>query len=240
MAEKIREIALDTETTGFSSAAGADRIVEVGCVELINHTPTGKTFHSYINPEREVPDSAIRVHGLTNEFLADKPKFSAVAEQFLEFIGDAVLVIHNAPFDIPFLNMELGLAGLGDLSWDRVIDTLEMSRRKNPQLGQHNLDALCRRYGIDNSERKDAHGALLDARLLAAVYIELIGGKEVDFFKVQAEPETMVAASRQKIEREFRAARAFPVSAEELAAHGDFIASFGGKTLWNTEGRGEV
>jgi DNA polymerase-3 subunit epsilon len=232
MAEKIREIALDTETTGFSSSDGADRIVELGCVELINHTPTGKTFHAYINPEREVPESAIRVHGLTTEFLSVKPKFADVAQDFLEFIGDAVLVIHNAPFDIPFLNMELARANRAELSWERVIDTLELSRRKNPQLGQHNLDALCRRYGIDNSERKDAHGALLDARLLASVYIELIGGKEVDFFKVQAEPETMAAGAKPKIERVFHPARSFPVIEEELAAHEAFVASLGGKTVW--------
>jgi len=232
MAEKIREITLDTETTGLGFDKG-DRIVELGCVELINHTPTGKTFHTYINPERDMPEESFKVHGLSTQFLSDKPKFAEVAQGFLDFIGDAVLVIHNAPFDIPFLNMELARANRTGLSWDRVVDTLELSRRKNPQLSYHNLDALCRRYDIDNSARKDAHGALLDARLLAEVYIELLGGKEVDFFKAQAEPETVALAAKPKIERVFRAARAFPVIPEELAAHEAFIASLGDKTVWS-------
>lgn len=239
MAEKIREIALDTETTGFDFSSGADRIVELGCVELVNHTPTGKTFHAYINPERDMPEKSFRVHGLSAEFLSDKPKFAEVAKSFLDFIGDAVLVIHNAPFDIPFLNMELTRAGGVELSWDRVVDTLEMSHRKNPQLSHHNLDALCRRYNIDNSERKSAHGALLDARLLAEVYIELLGGREIDFFKTQAEPEAVAAIVKNKIERAFRPARAFPPSREELAEHEAFVATLGDNTIWKKEQRAE-
>jgi DNA polymerase-3 subunit epsilon len=237
MAEIIREIAVDTETTGFDSNGG-DRIVEIGGVELVNHTPTGRHFHSYVNPEGRAVGNSYEVHKLSDEFLADKPRFSEVADGFLEFIGDAVLVIHNAPFDVPFINMELARIGREPLSWSRVVDSLEMSRRINPQLGRHSLDALCKRYNIDNSERKDAHGALLDARLLAEVYIELLGGKEVDFFKRSAEEPAQnsaagsFAGAQARAARPYHAPRSFPLSEAELAAHAKFVESLGPAALW--------
>ncbi len=171
----MREIVLDTETTGVEALKG-DRIVEIGCVELVNHCPTGRNFHVYINPERAMSEGAFRVHGLSDAFLADKPVFAAIAASFAEFIGDARLVIHNAAFDIGFLNMEFGRIGLPVIQSARVVDTLAMARRKHPG-ASNSLDALCQRYGIDNS-RRTKHGALLDSEILAEVYIELIGGKQ--------------------------------------------------------------
>ena len=181
MNETLREIVFDTETTGLNYD-GDDRVIEIGCVEMVNHTPTGKTYQVYINPEREVPAEVVRVHGITTEFLADKPKFAEIVDGFLTFIGDAKLVAHNASFDINFLNAEFRRLNLPELDWSRVVDTLALSRHLNPHLSRHTLDALCKHYNIDNSHR-ELHGALLDARLLAEVYIELLGGKEVDFFK---------------------------------------------------------
>ncbi|MBX9874858.1 MAG: DNA polymerase III subunit epsilon, partial [Beijerinckiaceae bacterium] len=171
----MREIVLDTETTGVDANAG-DRIVEIGCVELVNHCPSGRSFHCYLNPQRPMSEGAFRVHGLSDAFLADKPLFAAVADEFESFIADARLVIHNAAFDIGFLNMELKRIGRGPLEQARVVDTLAMARRKHPGAG-NSLDALCSRYGIDNT-RRTKHGALLDAEILAEVYIELIGGKQ--------------------------------------------------------------
>ena len=171
----IREIVLDTETTGLSPQGG-DRLVEIGCVELINHIPTGKTFHVYINPQRPMPEEAFRVHGLGDEFLADKPAFRDVADDFLAFIGEATLVIHNAPFDMGFLNHQLEIVGRAKLS-NAVIDTVMVARQKHPG-ARVSLDALCKHYGIDNS-RRTLHGALLDSEILAEVYLELIGGKQV-------------------------------------------------------------
>lgn len=227
MSESLREIVFDTETTGFNYS-GDDRLVEIGCVEMINHTPTGKTFHCYINPEREVPEAVVKVHGLTTEFLADKPKFAEVAGDFVKFIGDAKLVAHNAVFDINFINAEFRRINMPEVSWDRVVDTLAISRKKNPHLAKHNLDALCVRYGIDNSNR-DLHGALLDARLLAEVYIELLGGKEVDFFK-KSDDENLGIASLNSdtlnIEKgEYHKSRGFKASAEEVSAHTEFLSS---------------
>ena len=167
----MREIVLDTETTGLDPDAG-DRIVELGAVELLNHMPTGRVFHAYVNPQREVPEEAVRVHGLTTAFLADKPVFAAVAADFAAFLGDARLVIHNAAFDIRFLNAELGWCGLPAIAWARAIDTLDLAKRRFP--GANNtLDALCRRFGVDASGRVK-HGALLDSELLAEVYLELM------------------------------------------------------------------
>ncbi len=174
----MREIVLDTETTGFDPATG-DRIVEIGAVELSNHMPTGRTFHEYINPERDMPEEAFQVHGLSEAFLRDKPLFAAVGPAFLDFVGDAKLVIHNAAFDIKFLNAELGWCNLPLLVWDNVVDTLEMARKKFPG-SPASLDALCRRFGIDNSART-LHGALLDSEILAEVYLELIGGRQPGF-----------------------------------------------------------
>jgi len=171
----MREIVLDTETTGLDPAGG-DRIVEIGGIELVNHMPTGRSFHTYLNPERDMPAEAFAVHGLSAAFLADKPKFRDIAPDFLGFIGDARLVIHNAAFDMKFLNAELGWIEMASLPWARAVDTLDIARRRFPG-AQNGLDALCRRFGIDNSGR-EKHGALLDSELLAEVYLELIGGRQ--------------------------------------------------------------
>ena len=174
--EHMREIVLDTETTGFDPETG-DRIVEIGAIELVNHLPTGRTYHAYINPERSMPQGAFEVHGLGDDFLRDKPLFKAVAPGFLDFVGeDSRLVIHNAGFDMKFLAWELRKAGLAPIPIERAIDTVEMARRKFPG-SPASLDALCRRFGIDNSAR-EKHGALLDSELLAEVYLELIGGRQ--------------------------------------------------------------
>ncbi|HST93475.1 MAG TPA: DNA polymerase III subunit epsilon, partial [Microvirga sp.] len=174
----MREIVLDTETTGTEHATG-DRVIEIGCVELLNHIPTGRTYHVYINPQRPVSAGALAVHGLSDEFLSDKPVFAAIADEFAAFIADARLVIHNAAFDVGFLNAEFARTGHKAIAMADVVDTLSMARRKHPGAA-NNLDALCSRYGIDNSKRTK-HGALLDAEILAEVYIELIGGKQVGF-----------------------------------------------------------
>lgn len=174
----MREIVLDTETTGFDPESG-DRIVEIGGVELFNHVATGETYHQYINPERDMPEEAFQVHGLSEEFLGDKPKFAEIGQAFLDFVGDAKLVIHNASFDMKFLNAELKWMGLPQLPFDQAIDTLAIARKKFPG-SPASLDALCRRFGIDNSSRT-LHGALLDSEILAEVYLELIGGRQPDF-----------------------------------------------------------
>lgn len=225
----IREIVLDTETTGLAPQGG-DRLVEIGCVELINHIPTGKTFHVYINPQRAMPEEAFRVHGLSDEFLADKPLFTAVAEDFRAFIGDATLVIHNAPFDMGFLNAEMEWAGLPRLS-NAVIDTVMVARQKHPG-ARVSLDALCKHYGIDNS-RRTLHGALLDSEILAEVYLELIGGKQVSLALV-AEVETAAAGAMQV--RLAAAQRPNPlpnrVSAAEAEAHAAFVGKMGESAIW--------
>ncbi len=171
----MREVVLDTETTGFEPEAG-DRIVEIGAVELLGHVPTGRHFHVYVNPERPMPEAAFAVHGLSDDFLRDKPVFAAVAPDFVAFIGDAPLVIHNAAFDMKFLNHELGRLGHLPMPMSRAVDTVAMARRKYPG-SPASLDALCRRFGIDNSART-LHGALLDSEILAEVYLELIGGRQ--------------------------------------------------------------
>ena len=171
----MREIALDTETTGINPRDG-HRIIEIGCLELLHHLPTGNKLHIYINPEREIDEGAVKIHGITSDFLADKPVFADIADEFLDFIGDDPMVIHNAPFDMGFLNAELARLDRPVLPMDRSIDTLMMARKKFPG-AQANLDALCRRFEIDNDHR-DLHGALVDADLLASVYIELLGGKQ--------------------------------------------------------------
>jgi len=225
----IREIVLDTETTGLSPQGG-DRLVEIGCVELINHIPTGKHFHVYINPERPMPEEAFRVHGLGDEFLADKPLFKHVAEDFRTFIGDATLVIHNAPFDMGFLNAEMEWAGLPRLA-NEVIDTVMVARQKHPG-ARVSLDALCKHYGIDNS-RRTLHGALLDSEILAEVYLELIGGKQVSLALV-AEAESAAAGTAQT--RVAAAPRPAPlasrISATEAEAHAAFIGKMGENAIW--------
>ena len=188
----MREIVLDTETTGIDPKDG-HRIIEIGALELVNHMPTGEQLHIYINPEREIDAGAVAVHGLTNDFLDDKPLFADIADQFLTFIGADPLVIHNAPFDMGFINAELEKLGRTALPMDRAIDTLTMARRKFPG-AQANLNALCRRFEIDNTHR-DLHGALIDADLLASVYIELLGGRQPD---LSLEPERPAAKIREK------------------------------------------
>jgi len=173
----MREIVFDTETTGLNPLGG-DRIVEIGCVELFNRLPTGETFHVYLNPERDMPEAAFRVHGLSVEFLSDKPLFTDIAQDFIDFIGDAALVAHNASFDMGFINAELVRVNRPIIDSERVIDTLQIARRKHP-FGPNSLDALCQRYNIDNSKRTK-HGALLDSEILAEVYIELTGGRQAD------------------------------------------------------------
>lgn len=224
-----REIVLDTETTGLSPVTG-DRIVEIGCVELINHIPTGKHFHVYLNPERDMPEDAFKVHGLTDDFLSDKPLFSMVAEDFVRFLGDATLIIHNAPFDMGFLNAELERARLPGLL-NEVIDTVMLAREVHPG-ARVSLDALCKHYGIDNS-RRTLHGALLDSEILAEVYLELIGGRQVALALVA---ETRLA--QVETISGFPVARPRPVplperlSEAECAAHALLVKSLGAEALW--------
>lgn len=211
----MREIILDTETTGLDPNGG-DRIVEIGCVELINHLPTGRTFHVYINPERDIPEEALRVHGITTEFLADKPRFAEVAVDFLAFIADDPLIIHNAAFDIAFLNAELRRLGLGALVPERAVDTVQIARSRFPG-AQASLDALCRRFEIDLSGR-DLHGALLDCRLLAEVYLELRGGRQPDL-ELARDRSRSITAVVPVAERRRREPRPHAPSEAEAAAH---------------------
>lgn len=226
----MREIVLDTETTGFDPDSG-DRIVEIGAVELWNHLPTGKTFHEYINPERSMPQEAFEVHGLGDDFLKDKPVFKLVAEAFLEFVGDAKLVIHNASFDMKFLNAELGWLGLPLLPNNQAIDTLEIARRKFPG-SPASLDALCRRFGIDNTART-LHGALLDSEILAEVYLELIGGRQPDF---GLGSQTAASEGHRESKAWTPSPRPAPLpsraTAAEKEAHEDFVKKLGENALW--------
>ncbi len=215
----MREIVLDTETTGLDPLSG-HRVVEIGCVELFNHLATGNTFHCYLNPERDMPPEAERVHGLSQAFLADKPLFPSIAEEMLTFIGDAPIIAHNAGFDLGFLNSELRRAGRQVLSSERTIDTVLLARRKFPG-AQASLDALCRRFAIDTSER-GKHGALLDARLLSKVYLELVGGREPGLALAGSGRAELGATAAT---REVRAARAHAPTAAELAAHHAFLGA---------------
>lgn len=220
----MREIAFDTETTGLDPNSG-HRIVEIGCVEMVNHLPTGNVFHKYINPERDMPVEAFRVHGLSEEFLSDKPVFADIAEDFLTFVGDAPLVIHNAAFDMGFINAELSATGRKPLPMERAIDTVRMARRKFPG-AQASLNALCLRFGIDLSAR-DLHGALLDAQLLAAVYLELRGGRQHGMdLAAQAAAGLMASAAPEEGPSDSgrRTPRAHAPSADELARHEAFLA----------------
>ncbi len=213
----IREIVLDTETTGLNPLGG-DRIVEIGCVELINHMPTGRHFHVYINPQRPMSAEAERVHGLSDAFLADKPVFAEIVDEFLTFIGDAPLVIHNAEFDTGFLNAELGRLALPPIPSSRIIDSLAHARRRFPG-APVSLDALCRRFAVDNSGRT-MHGALLDAQLLAEVWLELRGGREPGLALAIGRSEIDVAVV---VERPVRPPRPHAPTPEEAAAHEAFI-----------------
>lgn len=227
----MREIVLDTETTGFEPESG-DRIVEIGAVELYNHMPTGRTFHKYINPQRAMPEEAFAVHGLGDEFLRDKPLFAEIAREFLEFVLDAKLVIHNAAFDMKFLNAELGWLDLPQLPWTQAIDTLAIARQKFPG-SPASLDALCRRFQIDNSARAQ-HGALLDSEILAEVYLELIGGRQPDFALSSAVSSRSDGVTETGIWRP--SPRPTPLASRltepEAAAHQAFVAKMGGDALW--------
>lgn len=227
----LREIVLDTETTGTDHAKG-DRVIEIGCVELLSHIPTGKSYHVYINPECPVSPGAFAVHGLSDEFLKDKPVFAAIADEFAEFVGDARLVIHNAAFDIGFLNAEFARTGHRQFNLTDAVDTLSMARRRHPGAA-NNLDALCARYGIDNS-RRTKHGALLDAEILAEVYIELIGGRQVGF-DLSMRPTARAGAAGQgtAAARDARPRTLISRLTEaERAAHEAFIQSLGPNTIW--------
>ncbi len=214
----MREIVLDTETTGLSPKDG-DRLVEIGCLELINHMPTGETYHQYINPRKAMPAEAEAVHGLSDKFLADKPEFADIVDAFLDFIGDAALVIHNASFDMGFINAELARIEREPVPNSRAIDTVSMARKKFPG-SPASLDALCRRFEIDNSART-LHGALLDAELLAEVYLELIGGRQPGLV---LGADASDSANTVAVERVARLPRPHQPTAEELAAHAEFIA----------------
>lgn len=225
----MREIVLDTETTGFDPKTG-DRIVEIGAVELMGHVATGNTYHQYINPERGMPADAFEVHGLGDEFLRDKPKFAAVGQAFLDFVGDSKMIIHNAAFDMNFLNFELGKMGLRQLPWEQALDTLAIARKKFPG-SPSSLDALCRRFGIDNSSRT-LHGALLDSEILAEVYLELIGGKQPDFgLSTRAEPKAGDDTSEWSA-RPRTTPLPSRLSEKENAAHAEFVSKLGGDVLW--------
>src|ERR1700741_339001 len=225
----MREIVLDTETTGLDPLTG-DRVVEIGCIELFNRIPTGQTFHRYINPERDVPASAFEVHGLSTEFLKDKPPFAEVADDFLGFVGDASLVIHNAAFDAAFLNSELERVGKQLIARDRLVDTLLLARRRHPGDATR-ADDLCARYGIENT-RRTKHGALLDAELLAEVYIELTGARQAALGLELVTADT--AATRECIPvAQVRPVPLMPrVTAEDLAAHRAFVAALGDNPIW--------
>lgn len=218
----MREIIFDTETTGLDPKSG-DRLVEIGCIEMVNRVPTGATFHCYFNPDRDMPAEAERVHGISAAFLADKPRFHEKAAEFLEFIGEeAMLVAHNAGFDFGFVNAELDMCGLPPLSRERMVDTVAMARVRHPG-AKNSLDALCTRYGIDRSHRTK-HGALLDAELLAQVYVELTGGRQIGLSlaaEAAAIEITTLAVARR--ERPFRPARPHGPSEAELAAHAAFL-----------------
>ena len=226
----VREIILDTETTGLDPAKG-DRIVEVGAVELLNHLPTGRTFHVYINPERDMPKEAEAVHGLSSTFLRDKPVFASIVQDFMDFLGDDVLIIHNASFDMAFINAELGFLRMPSIPPERVVDTLHIARQKHPGAA-NSLDALCRRYDIDNS-RRTKHGALLDSELLAEVYLELIGGRQTALIleaSVTKRAATVVAA--QQIAYQRPAPLPSRLTDEERAAHAAFVTDLGEHALW--------
>ncbi|MFC3443178.1 DNA polymerase III subunit epsilon [Sphingobium rhizovicinum] len=229
----MREIIFDTETTGFDPASG-DRLVEIGCIELINRVPSGRTFHAYYNPQRDMPAAAFNVHGLSSDFLRDKPLFADGAQALLDFIEDSPLVAHNARFDFGFLNHELKLCGHADVSMDRMIDTVAIARTLHPG-AKHSLDALCTRYGIDRSHRVK-HGALLDAELLAQLYIELTGGRQIGLGLAQEEAKEIVRAelTETTVVRPVRPARVFTASAAELERHAAFVATLK-EPLWLQE-----
>ncbi|MBI5322716.1 MAG: DNA polymerase III subunit epsilon [Bradyrhizobium sp.] len=226
----MREIVLDTETTGLDPLRG-DRLVEVGCIELFNRMPTGQSFHRYMNPERDMPAEAFAVHGLSTEFLAGKPLFVEVVEEFLAFIGDAPLVIHNASFDISFINAELDRIKRTPIGKDRLVDTLLLARRKHPGVSNR-LDDLCSRYAIDNSHRTK-HGALLDAELLAEVYIDLIGARQSQLILAAESVDIRARAGGETSRRQREVPLGPRVTDEDRLAHRAFVATLGDKPIWN-------
>ena len=216
----MREIVFDTETTGLSFSSG-DRLVEIGCVELINRVETGRTFHAYFNPERAMAAEAQAVHGLSDAFLSDKPLFADLVEEMLDFLGDSPLVAHNATFDFGFINGELGKCGRMTIAMERMVDTLAIARTRHPG-AKHSLDALCTRYGVDRSHRV-LHGALLDAQLLAQVYVELTGGRQIGLGLVSEAAAEAFVAPAASVTAVVRPARSFVSSEAELAAHAAFL-----------------
>src|SRR6202034_4747942 len=226
----MREIVLDTETTGLDPLRG-DRLVEIGCVEIFNRMPTGQTFHRHLNPQRDMPAEAFAVHGLSSEFLADKPLFTEVVEEFLEFIADAPLVIHNASFDIGFINAELDRIKRPAISRDRLVDTLLPAGREHPGVSNR-LDDLCSRYAIDNS-RRTKHGALLDAELLAEVYIDLIGARQSQLILATEGRDIRVSGYGETPRRQRPVPLAPRVTEADRTAHWEFVAPLGEKPIWN-------
>lgn len=226
----MREIVLDTETTGFDPESG-DRIVEIGAVELMGHVATGETYHQYINPERGMPQEAFEVHGLGDDFLRDKPKFAQIGQAFLDFIGTSKLIIHNAAFDIKFLNAELKWMGLPQIPWEQALDTLAIARKRFPG-SPASLDALCRRFNIDNTSRT-LHGALLDSEILAEVYLELIGGRQPDF-ALSSQPETDTGnVAPQWTPKPRPTPLPSRLTEKENAAHAEFVSKLGGDAMWS-------
>jgi DNA polymerase III subunit epsilon len=226
----MREIVLDTETTGLDPLRG-DRLVEIGCVEIFNRMPTGQTFHRYLNPERDMPAEAFAVHGLSTEFLSTKPLFVEEVDDFLAFIGDAPLVIHNASFDVSFINAELDRIKRPAILRERLVDTLLLARRKHPGVSNR-LDDLCSRYAIDNS-RRTKHGALLDAELLAEVYIDLIGARQSQLILASESRDTRVAAYGETPRRQREMPLTPRITEADRAAHREFVLTLGDKPIWN-------
>jgi DNA polymerase-3 subunit epsilon len=231
----MREIVLDTETTGLDPYQG-HRLVEIGCVELVNRIPSGQSFHRYLNPERDVPAEAFAVHGLSAEFLKDKPFFAEIVEDLLAFVGDAPLVAHNAMFDLGFLNAEFERAGKGLVARERLVDTLLLARRKHPA-GPNRLDDLCARYGIDNSHRTK-HGALLDAEILAEVYLELIGARQAQLILVETGAGAIGIHAGVAVVRVRPHPLAPRLTADERNAHLAFLATLGENAIWRDYLRG--
>jgi DNA polymerase-3 subunit epsilon len=225
----MREIVLDTETTGLDPFQG-HRLIEIGCIELVNRIPSGNTFHRYLNPERDIPAEAFAIHGLSADFLKDHPRFEMVVDDLLEFLGDAPLVIHNASFDIGFINFELERVARPSIGRERLVDTLLLARRKHPA-GPNRLDDLCVRYRVDHS-RRSKHGALLDAELLAEVYVELIGARQALLGLVEAGDGNGSARVNSSVIRQRPAPLASRVGADEREAHRAFVATLGEGAIW--------
>ncbi|HUQ37397.1 MAG TPA: DNA polymerase III subunit epsilon [Aestuariivirga sp.] len=225
----MREIVLDTETTGLDPLQG-HRIVEIGAVELLNHIPTGKTYHTYINPQRDVPREAESVHGLSSAFLKDKPLFSKIADELLDFIGDTALIIHNASFDVGFLNAELGFIKRPPILYERIIDTLALAKKRHP-MGPNSLDALCKRYGIDSAKRTK-HGALLDSELLAGVYLELIGGRQITLTLPKADNVRHLQTGNAALPAKRSNPLPERLTSEERVRHQAMVKSLGASALW--------